>query len=439
MHHDHRFRYVVLGGLLLSSVLGFALLWTSTTRGQANANLSADWPHFGYDASFTADNTVESTLNVTNVAKLERWWGIGCDDGSFSVISRTPAIAHGKLYASGAGRKLTAYDARGGQPLWEFGSGNVGWAPPPVVSQDDTVFYMEGSYPTHLYAVNGETGAKLWEAALAFDLGFNDTSVVTIDEDRNLVYVVEKPFAGGGKLYALDKQTGEVAWSMSKALNNTEFLGDYALLKQGKIFAAADIPMTGYPDHGQHLLKIDPISQTIELAYKRPQPENYYGIANYTLCNDNLIVTFDYQYDQQLVAYNTISSTIVWHKPISQTTGMIACNPAKDQIYVPTNPYLYALNAKTGDEAWKYQGLNAIYNPSIANGLVYFLSDTNMYAISEETHQRLFRFPLGHTAYETTQVAIANGMVYFSGNGGTCDLFALNIPHKVFLPGIVRQ
>ena len=213
--------------------------------------------------------------------------------------------------------------------------------------------------------------------------------------------------------HALDKQTGEVGWSMSKALNNTEFLGDYALLKDGKILAAADVPMTGYPDHGQHLLKIDPISQTIESPYERPQPENYYGIANYTLCNDNLIVTFDYQYDQQLVAYNTISSTIVWHKPISQTTGTIACNPAKDQIYVPTNPYLYALNAKTGDEAWKYQGLDAIYNPSVANGLVYFLSDTNMYAIGEETHQRLFRFPLGYKAYETTQVAIANGMCIF--------------------------
>ena len=73
MHHDRRFRYFVLGGLLLFSVLGFALLWTSTTRGRANANLSADWPHFGYDASFTADNTVESTLNVTNVAK----WNAG--------------------------------------------------------------------------------------------------------------------------------------------------------------------------------------------------------------------------------------------------------------------------------------------------------------------------------------------------------------------------
>ena len=403
--------------------------------------LTANWPHFGCDSSFTANNSLESTIDVTNVAQLERLWGIGCDDGYFSVISRSPAIRDGILYTSGAGNKLTAYNARTGKQLWQFGNGNLGWAPQPVVSEGGTVFYMEGSYPTHLYAVNGQTGAQLWEAPLSFDMGFNDTALATVDEDKGLVYVVENPFSGDGELYALSKQTGAIVWYKSRATDNAGFAGDYVLLNAGKLYALADVPMSGYPDHAQHMLKIDTTTHNIDLTYERPQPEGYYDIKQYTLCNDKLIVTYDYQYnpDKLLVAYDVLSPTIAWRKTFSETTGTIACNPANNRIYVPTDPWLYALDVGDGFEVWKYTGYGPIYNPSVANGIVYFLSDTNMYAIDEDTHTQLFRYPLGYEAYETTQVAIADGMLFFSGNGGTCDLYALGFPGpKVFLPLMMR-
>lgn len=73
-------------------------------------------------------------------------------------------------------------------------------------------------------------------------------------------------------------------------------------------------------------------------------------------------------------------------------------------------------------------GYGEIYNPSVANGIVYFLSDTNMYAINEDTGERLFSYPLGKKAHEGAQVAICEGMLYFSGNRGTCDLYALGLP-----------
>ncbi len=126
------------------------------------------------------------------------------------MISRSPAIYNGTLYTSGAGSKLTAYDAITGQELWQFGNGNYGWAPQPVVSADGIVFYMEDSIPTHLYAVDADTGNMLWEAPIGFDLAYNNTALVTVDEANNVVYIVQDPFArGGGKLFALNKQTGE--------------------------------------------------------------------------------------------------------------------------------------------------------------------------------------------------------------------------------------
>ncbi|RCV65413.1 Peptidase family C25 [Methanophagales archaeon] len=50
-----------------------------------------------------------------------------------------------------------------------------------------------------------------------------------------------------------------------------------------------------------------------------------------------------------------------------------------------------------------------------------------MYAIEEDTGEKLFSYQLGHKADETTQVAISNGMIYFSGSDGTCALFALGL------------
>jgi outer membrane protein assembly factor BamB len=439
---------VLLGFLYLALLVSVSVVAQGTPEEPAGASSgsegSANWLHFGYDSAYSAYNPLEHTIGVTNVTNLQRVWGIGCDDSWFSVIWRSPAIYKGTLYTSGAGSRLTAYAARTGERLWQFGAGTGSWAPQPVVSEDGTVFYLEETYPTSLYAVDGATGRQLWKAPLDFNLGYSGAAeaLVTVDEANDLVYIVELPFVGGGKLFALDKQTGAVVWYKSKETDNATFSGNYVLYREGKIFAAAEVPMEPYPFKGDHMLKIDAASQAIEMTFDRPEPENYYDIEQYTLCNDRLVVGFDYQYDpvKLLVAYDPISSTIAWQRPFSTAiTGKIACNTASNQLYVPTDPYLYALDAADGEEVWKYLGYGEIYNPSVANGIVYFLSDTNMYAIDEETGQRLFSYPLGYEAEKSSQVAIWEGMLFFSGNGGTCDLYALGLlDEKLYLPLVLR-
>lgn len=431
--------------LIVISLAALMLAASTIILAKDNANAVGNWLHFGYDDAYTAYNPIESTISITNVAELERRWGLGCGNDYFGSIARVPAIYDDTLYVSGMSSGLNAYDARTGAFQWQSGTGST-WMPQPVVSEDGVVFYMEGTLPTYLHAVNGQTGAHLWTAPLGFELGFSGASeaVVTVDEARNLVYLVEVPFGSEeGTLYAIDKQTGDIAWYMDNPKHEAAFRCNYALLRDGKLYAAADIPVTGYPSTAEHMLRIDPTTQTVEMTYTRPISGNsYYEVEQHTLCNDRLVVGYDYTYDpiKPLVAYDPISSTIVWQEPFSTTiTGKIACNTDTGQIYVPTDPYLYALDATTGAEVWKYEGYNAIYNPSIANGIVYFLSDTNMYALDEATGDRLFRYPLGHAADETSQVAIANGMVYFSGDTGTCDLFALWWPKaKVYLPMVLR-
>lgn len=427
---------VIVLSISVTMVSGGATQPTQATRGD-----SANWLHFGYDSSYTAYNPIESTINITTISLLERKWGIFCDDGWSADNPRSPAIYNGKLYAHictnpvSCNSKLRAYDARTGQMLWEFSKGYVGSLFQPVASEDGIIFGMEGSYPTYLYAVDADTGGELWETPIGFDLGYNVKAMVTVDEANGLVYIVEKPHVGygKGKLFALDKQTGEIIWYKSKATDGVGFKGDYALLSAGKIFAVAELPDISDVYHVDHMLSINASSHETEVTFDRPEElhTTSYDIEQYTLCNNRLVVGFSYmpEYAKYLVGYDRDSPTIVWQKELSEEiTGTIACNTTMNVIYVSTDPYLYALNATTGEEIWKYMGYGAIYNPSVANGIIYFLSDTNMYAIDDDTMELVFSYPLGGEADESTQVAICDGMLYFSGSGGTCDLYALGLP-----------
>jgi outer membrane protein assembly factor BamB len=295
----------------------------------------------------------------------------------------------------------------------------------------------------NLYAVDGLTGAQIWEAPLQFDMGNNETALMTVDEDLGRVYLIETPGSGtGGKLYALDKNTGAVEWYKSKATDDAGFVGDYVLLEGGKIYVPADVPIATFPYRSEHMVRIDTTTEALEYTFVRPPLDgHFHHIRRYGLCADKLVVTFEDmgKADEILVAYDIISPTISWHKSMPKVTGTLACNEQERRIYVPTDPSLYALDLDNGNQVWKHTGLDKILNPSLANGIIYYLSDSNLYAIDEKTHAQLLRYPLGDKAYHTAQVAIANGMLFFGANNGTCDMIALGFPPPARLPMIVRR
>ena len=408
---------------------------------QSDEGCTDNWLHFGYDSAYTGYNPVESAISISTVTQLKNIWEDGYSIGYTNPIWRSPAIYNNMLFLSlPCGEYgLTAYNARTGQILWEFGN-STSWACQPVVSEDGLIFYLEGIDPAlyNLFAIDSNNGNMLWQTPIEFRLGFGTAAetLITVDETNDLVYIIEH-ISSDGKLFAINKYTGEIAWYKSKATDNTDFKGDYVLLNAGKIYATAEIPLETPPfTDRSYMLRIDTSSQEIEFTFDRPEPEGSYHVGQYTLCNDKLIVGYFYKYwdpPRLLVAYDLDFPSSIWQKEFSGITGKTACNTTRNVLYIPTDPYLYAINATTGDEIWRYMGYGEIYNPSVANGIVYFLSDTNMYAIDEDTGERVFSYPLGHKAGESTQVAICSGMLYFSSNGGTYDLYALGLPDDYWL------
>ena len=398
----------------------------------AQSDLSNNWLHFGSDSGYTGYAPAETILGVDNVAALKLVWGIGCEDGAFSVISRAPAIRDGVLYSAGAGRELIAQDARTGDRVWSFGGGALGWAPQPVATEEGTVLYLEGISGIYdLYALDATSGENIWQAPLQFDLGFNDVALPTVDEANGVVYFIEKPFMDPGKLFALDLNTGDALWYLSKEKDDIAVQGDYPLVDEQGVYVPILVDeLERHRDDVNYMARIDPASQTVAMQYARPNSEGYEEVGHYGLCGDMLVADYGTLYDETdvLVGYNTATPDIAWRQDFKEITGGYACDPNLNVIYVPTNPYLYALDAATGKIIWKYTDFGAVYTPSIANGVIYAIAGTNMVAISQDEGKKLFSYRLGEKGYENTQVAISNGMVYFSGNGGTCDLLALGVP-----------
>jgi outer membrane protein assembly factor BamB len=393
-----------------------------------------NWLAFGVDNQFSSFAPNETTINTENVNGLIRIWGTGCDKDVFSVYGGTPAIYHGNIFVTYAGGRLEAGNRFTGEMFWHFGDNAAGWAPPPVISEDGVVYYLyvTEDASSKLYAINSETGEKIWEASTQFKTGFSFKSQVTVDEENNLVYVIEDTF-GDGRLFAVDRKSGEVAWFLGDKLENdadATFVGDIVPLKGGKLFVPAAIQVEHYKREG--LVRVDTASQKIDMQYELPlMNDSAKYIGYYGLCNDYAYTSFieGSRLDpaKQLMAYKIDHQEVVWEKDISGQTGRLACNLKENLIYIPTEKALLALDAKTGEIIWEHKSLKPVYSPTIANGIIYYISDTNMYALNLKDGKQLFRYPLGIEGEPSAGVAVNDGLVIFSGNGGDCDLHVLGL------------
>ncbi|MCD4653008.1 PQQ-binding-like beta-propeller repeat protein [bacterium] len=392
------------------------------------------WQHFGCNSAFTSYNASETQITPGTINQIERLWGIGCDGSSYEQFSRSPVVHNSRLYAASSASGLQCWDAKTGEKKWSYGE-NGSWMPQPSVTTSGTVLYLEATTSMNyaLHAVNGMSGAKLWEAPIQFDLGFSDTNVVCLDEARNQVLMLENPFEpDAGKLYALDLTTGQVNWYISKPLNGYSLVGDYLVRHN----STAYVGIIEESWSTERVGVINLVTQELVTSLKRPGETYDTYISSMTHCGDALAVVFrngNGEPDGDLVIYNTSDNTVRWSYSFTgHITGDVAYNSTLQRFYLPTNPKLYAidLDQTPGDIqiAWTHIGYDEIYSPSVAAGIVYFLSDNNAYALNENTGAVLRTFPLGADANETTQIAICDGTIFFSGNRGDCCLYAYGFP-----------
>ena len=404
----------------------------TTTEATQNSQWQSNWLHFGIDNQFSSYKTDELQISKENISNLEFISGSGCNDAGFTIIGGTPSTYRGQMILTYAGGNLEVGDPYTDKLDWSFGKLALGWAPPPVVSTDGIVYflYVTSDASSLLFAVDLKSQQQLWESIAQFKTGFNFDSQVTVDEKNGQIYVIEGDF-GNGRLFGIDRATGEILWFIGEKSEDegATFVGTIVPIKDDKLFVTARIK----EDYGKprRSVKVDPLTQQIEMTYDHPDEiTSSWDVGWNGLCNDNLYSTYqnNSQRKATLLAANSIDQPdITWQATIPAQTGRFACDSKQSILYVPTEKGLLALDAQTGAPIWQFLSPDSVFTPTIANGIIYFTSVSNMIALDQDDGSVLFRYPLGIMADPSTGVAINDGLVIFSGSGGTCDLYVLGL------------
>lgn len=174
-----------------------ALKWKFTRQdgslGYANPVL------FGSDALYCAGETTLYRLNPATGAETWRAFVGGKSLG-------TPTVAGGRVYVSGDGVGVNAFDEKDGKPLWSFtGVGKGDWFGPPLVS-GGTVYVT--TYSRYVYALDALSGKQKWSYRL---LG-NALATPALDTARNVLYVTSITFRDNPTITAIDSRTGKKLW-----------------------------------------------------------------------------------------------------------------------------------------------------------------------------------------------------------------------------------
>lgn len=111
-------------------------------------------------------------------------------------------------------------------------------------------------------------------------------------------------------------------------------------------------------------------------------PDNHYGHASSLMTHQNLLlVQFDHNESQQLIAFDTVTGRevyrqardvlISWASPILVNTG------ERMELILSSNPYVISYNPENGQELWRVECMGAEVGPSPAyrDGMVFAVNE----------------------------------------------------------------
>lgn len=109
-----------------------------------------------------------------------------------------------------------------------------------------------------------------------------------------------------------------------------------------------------------------------------------------------------------------------WYRPIEAYIGQhVQLITARDKVYVSTARGLYALDANTGDEIWRFDTELPLGNsPTVVNGKLFVAGfDRRVYALNADTGQLIWKFEGANGGFSTNPLVV-EGMVLLGSRDG---------------------
>ena len=272
------------------------------------------------------------------------------------------------------------------------------WLMPPLIA--DGILYTGGGGDGFLYALDIQTGEKLW-ATGGFDQ-MESTGAISGD------IIV----AGGYSklIQALDRHSGERIWSFIAKY----FVQASPLIVNEVVYIATD--------HACYALDL----QTGQLIWEAATgvEDSFMGAPAY---ENGVIYTTS---GKRLLALDSELGTEIWHTELA--APFLALAVAEGLFYVGnTDRFLRAFDQDTGQEVWKFEAEGEFWSaPAIAGDILYAGNvDKYIYALDSRTGEQLWSFETAGDA--VSEPVFADGVVYVSDSShlfpsGPRHLYALD-------------
>jgi outer membrane protein assembly factor BamB len=307
-----------------------------------------------------------------------------------------PLVADGILFTGSGDGVLYALNAETGEKMWSQG-GFEAFESTGAAAEE--VFVAAG-YSRVVKALNKKTGEELW----SYRTDYAIQGAPLIVEDR--VYV-----ATDHTVYALDLNSGQLRW---KAVTGTEdaYMG-------GPAYDHGVIYTTG----GKLLLALE--AATGKEIWRVRKDENFLGLA---VANGYVYVG---NWDQNLYAFDQSDGKEIWKFP-ARSGGVFWSAPAVDDdtVYAGNiDRFLYALDAKTGELRWSFDTHGDSVSEALVSDGVLYVSDSShafprgarhLYALDAATGEQIWVFETIGTFLPAPE--LANDTIYLTSTG---DVIAL--------------
>jgi outer membrane protein assembly factor BamB len=350
--------------------------------------VQTDWPTARFVPEGTGHNPHETMLSPTTVGDLELAWSIEAQ----GPLNTTPIVVDGVVYVAGhvtgtGGSEVSAYDAATGEELWTTKDAGL---PPSDLAVADGKLYVsfltdhvlrayyaatgellwEVPGPTgaptvvggvvyaadqtrSLWAINAETGRKMWAAHAPGGYGFG------------LAVANERVYVGGDEdnapVFAYNASTGALVWRTKTSGENDST----PAVANGMAYVGSDI-----------FYAFDARTGRVRWSADTGGGE----VAPAAVANGNVYVGSS---DSNVYAFDALTGEELWVAPTGGSiTDSQATIVANGVVYVGSiDDSVYAFDAETGEQLWSYQTGSNARKQSVVVGTLYVTSfNTHLYA-----------------------------------------------------------
>ena len=334
----------------------------------------------------------------------------------FTTVSASSSIASSSIWgtlgkdAQRTGRSINSGPTAPPALFWSYTAGESLYSSP-AIAADGTVFF--GSFDTHMYALNGTSGAQRWN--------YTTGSLVSASPTISPVNGAIVFGSGDSYVYCLDQTTGGLIWRA--ATSGVIASSSPVIDALGNIYVGSnDYYLYCFASNGTLRWRF----QTTYIVSSSPALDPSEGVIY--ICSG--ISTTKY-------VYALISSTgaQLWryHLPSSADENGGSVSVANGVVFAPGHSFLWALNAASGSVPWQYaSGASSPANsPSIgADGnTLYVGALDSLRAVSASTGIELWRYETGGDVEWCTPAIGGDGSVYGAWYGpaaGGQTMYAVN-------------